>query len=506
MGALSGRLIRSGNLFRTVAEYVEGLAWDMDYTSLRASQKKVFAHYFGPYPRSWSNETISTQQYESYFNNPNWTSNDYHLDGGLFRDRPLARPQLTGDWLYQDSQWDIEQAMAAGIDGWVCDVLGLSGSNHDRYMKMVDVAHDLNNGFKVVPMIDMNGATRLASPEVAADAIRKYMLTGGAGSAPRRGAWQLQDGRYVISAFKGEGPNPIDVTSQAQWLQDLFSELETTWGLQIAYMPCYLNIGYASNPAFTPLHWGTGSWGFGADPAAINAVSNQTAASKGRGEKAFAPVCVQDIRYGNGGPKYDEALNTGAQRAAWNKVISENPDYIQLVTYNDFSETAIAPSAANGWTILDIGTYFITRWKTGQYPTITRDVLYLSHRSQTLTATITGPQTNSDIQSSRAAVSTPRDHVEVLSFLTAPATITVNTGAGTQTYSAPAGMYAWSYQCSPANPNVISATATRSSATIASITSPVGHRTSDVSSDRGYYRFGSLRGTEGQFDVLSHYR
>lgn len=160
--------------------FTDGLAWEMDYEALAASPKKALAHYFGPYPRSWSNESLSTQQYQTYYNNPSWTSNNYHLYGGFFRDRPLTRPQLTGDWLYQDSQWDIEQAMAAGIDGWVCDLLGLSGSNHDRYMKMVQVAHDLDNGFVVVPMIDMNGNTRAGTPTQAADAIRKYYLTGGA--------------------------------------------------------------------------------------------------------------------------------------------------------------------------------------------------------------------------------------------------------------------------------------------------------------------------------------
>ncbi len=506
MGSITNRLMWQSSLAAIEGAFTDGLAWEMDYAALRSSEKKVFAHYFGPYPRSWSNEAMSTQAYENYYNNPNYTTNGDEPMGGMFRDRPLTRPQLSGDWLYQDSQWDIEQAMAGGIDGWVCDLLGTSGSNHDRYMKMVEVAHDLDNGFKVIPMIDMNGNTRASSPAVAADAVRKYFLTGGLGSAPRKGAWRLSDGRYVVSAFKGEGPNPIDVDSQAQWIQDLFSELSTTWGVQVAYMPCYLNWNYSSNAAFTPLQWGSGSWGYGADPAAINAASNQTAAAKARGEKSFMPICSQDIRYGNGGPKFDEALNTGAQRAAWTKAINEDTDFVQLVTYNDFSETPIAPSAANGWCILDIGSYFITRWKTGQYPAITRDVLYLSHRSQTLDATTTGPQSLFDVQAPRGSTSTVRDHVEVLSFLKAPATITVNTGSGTQNYNAPAGMYVWSAQCAPCAPNVIAASAVRSGVTVTSVTSPVGHRTSDVSTDRGYYRFGSIRGTAGQFDVLGNYR
>jgi len=57
-------------------------------------------------------------------------------------------------------------------------------------------------------MIDMNDTTRTSTPAVAADAIRQYILTGAAGSAPRNGAWRLSDGCYVLSSFKAEGPKP----------------------------------------------------------------------------------------------------------------------------------------------------------------------------------------------------------------------------------------------------------------------------------------------------------
>jgi len=169
----------------------------------------------------------------------------------------------------------------------------------------------------------------------------------------------------------------------------------------------------------------------GADPNTIATAANQASQAKARRKKAFGSICAHDIRYGNDGPIFDEALNTAAQRAAWTKDIAEGPEYVRFVTYNDFSEIPTAPSAANRYTILDINTYFITKWKTGQYPTITRDGLYISHRSQTLTATMTGPQTNPDIQRARPNQSTVRDYIEILSFLTAPATVSVIIGSRT---------------------------------------------------------------------------
>ena len=84
MGSITNRLMWQSSLAAIEGAFTDGLAWAMDYTALRSSEKKVFAHYFGPYPRSWSNEAMSTQAYENYYNNPNYTS-DVSTDRGYYR-------------------------------------------------------------------------------------------------------------------------------------------------------------------------------------------------------------------------------------------------------------------------------------------------------------------------------------------------------------------------------------------------------------------------------------
>jgi len=494
--ALPGGAVATAIATPTVPAVPEaGLAWALDYTTLRNSPKKVLAHYFGPYPRSINNAaTISQDNYRVYYNNPSYS--EYVTVGGMFRDRPIFRPPISGDYKYQDAVYYIEQARAAGIDGFYCDLLGLSGTNYDNYLKMIQAAHDLNNGFVVAPMVDANGATASASVAQAADHIRKYALTGGVGSARRNGAWFLDDGRFVVGSFKVEGKT-------AAWWQSLFDQLQTAWGLTVAFVGVAVNSN--TLPNYQSIQWASGAWGYGADPKVIRAASNQAAASRSRGELAHGAIEFQQIRPAvNNGNWFDEALNSEALRASWEKCVNENADHAQMTTWNDFSETPMAPSVQHGWCVLDVSTYYIARWKTGQYPTILRDCLYLSHRSQMLGATLTGPMNNPMSQNLRGGnVSALRNDAEVLCFLTAPATITLTIDGVDHTYSAPAGLSAFHQAVTP---GAISATATRGSAVVAEVTSPVAVRTSDVSDDYGYYWFSSLRGTTGQFDVLGQYR
>jgi len=461
----------------------DGLPFAMDYTALGLSSKKVFAHYFGPYPRSLNDSmTLATDSYTTAFNNPYYaTYQDY---GGMYRDRPIWRPQRGGDYTYLDAVWDIDQARAVGIDGFFCDLLGLSGANYDRYMKLVQAADDMSVGFYVLPMVDANGATGAADPITAADHIRKY--------SGKNGSYYLPDGRYVVGSFLTEGKTYT-------WWQQVFAELQTTWGLDVAFFSVYLNWNQAPN--YAGLCYVSSVWGYGADPGVINAAGDYKSAATGRGEKFMAPIVSQDIR--PPARVWDEALNTGSLRAAWEKAITQDADYAQMVTWSDFSETPMAPSASNGWVNLDVSSYYISKWKTGQYPSILRDCIYLSHRPQTLDATITGPTTLPMSQWVRGSRSTARNYVEALTFLTAPADITITSGGSTYTYTAPAGMNSAAY---PAQLGVQSAVAVRNSQTVANILSPVNQRSSDISQDTGYYRFSSLRGTTGQFDVLSQYR
>jgi Bacterial Ig domain/Glycosyl hydrolase family 71 len=155
-------------------------------------------------------------------------------------------------------------------------------------------------------------------------------------------------------------------------------------------------------------------------------------------------------------------------------------------TWNDYSEnTEISPSTGIGWSFLDLASYYLTRFKTGEWPAIVRDVIYVSHRVQFAN---TPPETSGGKTSLMRLVSAPasspsRDDVEVLSFLTATSTIEVDIGGSTQQVVASAGESA---SLSPLAPGQISAQVVRNGQVITSVASPYIVQTSFPIQDESY--------------------
>ena len=81
----------------------------------------------------------------------------------------------------------------------------------------------------------------------------------------------------------------------------------------------------------------------------------------------------------------------------------------------------MVPSVKHGWTYLDLMSYYLVWFKTGTPPTITRDQVYLTHRTQPFAAKPSYPQT---LLMSLRGGTPARDTVEALTFLTAPGTVT----------------------------------------------------------------------------------
>lgn len=468
-------------------EPTEGLFFKLP-DDIRQQSKKVWAHYFGPYPRSLNNALTELQDtYATIYNNPARTDvyngKTWASFGGFFRNRPLFRPQdSSSNWRYNDCVFDIQTAAAAGVDGFFVDMLGLSGSNYDNYILLRNAAHDLNMGFYVIPMIDANGATGAATPQVAAQKVAEF--------AGKNGSYYLPDGRFVVSCFGLEN-KPL------QWWTDMLNSLRTTYNLNPAFIGVAIN--WNTTPTYDAVQYGTSNWGYGADANIIRNAGDYAAQARGRGKKFMAPIVAQDCR-----PRdqlFDEALNTETLRASWTKAITQDADYAQIVTWSDYSEnTEFAPSTARGYGPLDLSSYYLVKWKMGEFPEILRDALYLSHRSNLSTSTPTGTQTRFMAHwprgTSRSAV---RDTVEALTYLTEPATVTVKVGSQTYTYDAPAGEFAKTF---PLALGEVSASVKRNGAAVASVTSPVTVKVPRVD-DKQYFWFSSLRGTAGQRDPVN---
>ncbi|GAA5033950.1 endo-1,3-alpha-glucanase family glycosylhydrolase [Microbacterium fluvii] len=411
-----------------------------------SSSRDVFAHYFPPYPVSFDNADPDSDYYARNYLTVDGENGKHAAYSGLLRDRPEGRSPLSGDWEQKDFTSEIDAAAASGVDGFMVDVLSLSGGNWDRTLGLTEAAAARKDGFSVIPNIDATSNVVSSTPAAIATAIAP-MLTS-------KAAYKLPDGRVLLSSFKAEGKS-------AAWWKQLISALSAK-GISVAFVAVFLDSSEANLREFAPFTYAASNWGK-RSPDSVRAATDRTDLAHDLGMKWIEPIAVQDVRHKSG--VYAEAGNTETIRATWKRAIDNGADFAQLITWNDYSEaTSFAPSMMHGDAFLDLSAYYATWFKTGSAPKLAGDELILTHRSQrasavaqlaptTLSATLGGNLTE------------PRDTVEVVSMLTSAATLTVKVGSASYTISAPAGLSAHTV---PLQTGKVSVTATRSGATVAS--------------------------------------
>ncbi|NUP33750.1 MAG: hypothetical protein HOU01_18865, partial [Streptomycetaceae bacterium] len=450
------------------------LPFDLPSTAvLRASGTKVFAHYFTPYPISLNNAAGDADYYKKNYLNPDGEGGKHKQYGGLLRDSPLPRAPLTGDWELQDMETEVRTAVSAGIDGFTVDLLNLDPSSPHRIRVdlLIKAAERVDPGFRIVLMPDMT-ASQVKGLDPAGLAAA---LTSLAGS---RTVERLGDGRVVVSPFKAE-ERPVS------WWRDFLAAMQQR-GQQTALVPVFLNFG-TNAQAFAPISYGLSVWG-NRSPKAQGGIAADAAKAHGLGTIWMQPVSVQDERPNQG--IFDEAGNTENLRATWDGAIAGGADWVQLTTWNDFSEgTQFAPSVHNGRAYLDISSYYLAWFKSGKAPAIVRDVVYLTHRRQ-LAATKPTAAGQTKFMQLRAGSTPARDTAEALAFLTASASVRVQSGGQAQSRSGGPGVAAVTV---PLGYGTQSGTVTRGGAAVATVTSPFAVDPNLPVQDLQYVAAGSAR-------------
>lgn len=385
-----------------------------------AGKKLVFAHYFTPYPLSLDNARADNDYYARNYLQPDGESGKHGKYGGLLRDRPLPVEPKSGDWEYANLQQEVRTARAAGIDGFTLDLLSLSGKNWDRSNLLMAAARSVDPAFKIMLMPDMT-SLKTDDPAVLAEAIATL--------ADAPAAHRLADGRLVVSPFKAEAKS-------VAWWTEFIAVLKAEHGIRTAFVPLFLDFG-AHSGEFAPISHGFSEWG-SRSYVGQEGSTRDVQRAHGMGKIWMQPVSVQDARPNQG--IYDEAGNTATLRSTWTRAIEDGADWVQLTTWNDYSEgSQFAPSLHNGHAYLDLTSYYLTKFKTGSWPKIVRDTLYLSARTQFAHADPTGDQ--SLVMSLRKGSAPPRDTVEVLSFLAGPGVVRTSVGSAKSSHEAPAGIH-----------------------------------------------------------------
>ena len=386
------------------------------------SGPKVFAHYFPPYPISLDNAPPNRDYYASEYLRIDGEGGNYASVGGLLRDRPLGRAPLADpDFRLADMRTEVRQAKAAGIDGFTLNIMSLYGSNWRACVNLMKAADDIG-GFEIVPNLDVSAEMADKAPDAIATRLAQLYAHPSAAQV---------DGGYMLSSFAAEARSP-------EW----WTQLETALarhGYPTKLIAVFLNPSDANFSAFAPIVYGYGYWG-ARTPISVGHQRNLAQKAHEMGRKWMEPVAFQDAR-----PRarlYAEAGNSELLRRSWSRAISQHADYVQMVTWNDYSEsTSFAPSMAHGRTLLDANRLYLEWFKSGAKPAITTDHLFLTHRRHPYAA-----RTTSGIMVMKPTLDgsamAARDTVEALVYLTAPAQVSITVGGVTREYSRPAGISA----------------------------------------------------------------
>jgi hypothetical protein len=200
-----------------------------------------------------------------------------------------------------------------------------------------------------------------------------------------------------------------------------------------------------------------------------------------------APIAFQDDRPREG--IYEESGNTTTNSNMWQVATNAGAEWVQLLKWKDYAEnTDMAPSVDQGYRMLDMQAYYIAKYKYGTAPTIVRDAIYISNRTQFANALPTYPETV--LMQPRAFSPTPTDTVDVVVFATAPATIVANIGGVISTCSVGSGRSVCSF---PLQLGTISVSMVRNGTTQLVVTSPYVVTATPYVQDEQYDIAGGLR-------------
>ncbi len=466
------------------------LPFDMpSQASLKASPKKVFAHYFTPYQLNHNNAVPGSAN-DLYVQLSSETGS-FAQYGGQLRNKALPQPVgPPNTYLIDNLKLEVSRADNAGMDGFTVDLLNVlpGNDNWNVVNNLLQAAHAQDPNFKLLLMPDgtANDTRQAIAGQTPMQTLAQQVAS--LANGPYASSlYHMPNGQLVISPFAPEQTPSVSSTPavSAQWWQQWIQLMQSKYGVSVAFMPCFLN--YSTNvAAYSSFSIGYSTWG-NRNPAYNT--EQRTASSMNdahrRGQLWMQAVSVQDVRPHENW--WDEADNSENLRDTWLDSLpnSQNSnvngysgaDWVQIPTWNDYSEGAeISPSTNTGWSPLDISSYYIAAFKNhGIFPQIVRDVTYLSHKiqfSNVTKFTDTADVSLMRLRNSSPGSEVPRDDAEALTFLAAPANMTITTGVGTSSartyhYSVPAGVHA---QLVPIQAGKVSVTVSRSCSTI-SVTS-----------------------------------
>lgn len=380
--------------------------------SLRSAKKKAFAFYFPPYPISIENKAQGSDYWAK------WTTEEGRgatgtKQGEELLDRPIGRaPLSSSNWRQKDFETEIRQAIAMGLDGFIWEYHSVSSdARWTRLPEMLAAAKAVDSGFRIMLSPDLQQGADTPADAVVTDMVK----------VKDEPAVHRVDGKIVMAPFYPE-------RKSAAWWDGVRSTLAGR-GVPTVLVPIFLSgsPNVRAGEWNTSVHgysiWGN-RWAGGADSIRKGAVE-----AHAHDRVYMAPIAFEDTRVHSG--RFWESSNSGALRAQMEKAITGGADWLALITWNDYSESWMAPSLKRGYAVGDLVAYYTTWFKTGRKPALKRDALYYFHRSHRTDAPYDTSKQQIPMRIDAGDAAT--NHVELLAFLSAPGRLVIRQGGTVQT-------------------------------------------------------------------------
>jgi glucan endo-1,3-alpha-glucosidase len=373
---------------------------------------------------------------------------------------------------------EIRTAQAAGLDGFALNAGSWDGdgSGEAHYRQRADLmyqaAQELGTGFKLFMSADMccgNSATDVK------DMVTRYA------NSP---AQHKVGGKSFLSTFGGEASSFGYADPTTGWKQGILDQLAAQ-GTPVYFVPHFYPSTYSEHLSLTewrsiydkfPYVDGLFYYSPLAGQSGVRQALDSNAAGKQasdeRGKVFMAGVVPEYSSHLNGNNRTGKYDGYEGYQDVWEALIAQNPAYVEVVTWNDYSEGSyigsVGPTSDPSRDLDHTGYrhmtgYYAKKYKTGSYPI--EDTLYLAHRSHDKDVSVSDPLGKPYGWDAQA------DLLWAVVHLTAPARVCLESGSVAETCTdVPAGVQSLSV---PLQTGTQRATVTRNGSTLREIISPV---------------------------------
>jgi glucan endo-1,3-alpha-glucosidase len=332
---------------------------------------------------------------------------------------------------------DIQQAQASGVDGFGLDFGAYSQQPYYKtnMATMYAAANALGTGFKLFLIPDGPGSSGLPLADVLS-AAETY--------CPNP-AQLTYNGKCVLSAWAAD-----QNWSPSYWQTNVLTPLANA-GDPVAFLPQINNLDAvptSSEVATVESTWNSvvaGYYYFGVSgvptyadrPSLLDGGEAWASVTHSNNKIYMAPVSCQYWNAINtsGGRRYFEYGGGQGFANQWASIINiQQPQWIMDVTWDDYNESYTTPAEPSviyrPWVdtphagCAALMGYYARWYKSGTQPPITKDALYYFYRTSPRAAIASHDPLGAITQFYGNVL----DDIYITTFLTAPATLTVNSG------------------------------------------------------------------------------